>query len=660
MGKSGTKKKFIDKKNAVTYALMARPGADDEGGGGGPSNGSMLDGSVGGGGGGRGLGPGKDGDDSAPEPEGTQMWMRTDNNHTTRDVMAEASGDDGSVFNDSATETGTAYSGASGYSSMSNVTFIMGPHGPIPRRERLSREKRRELRELGFNPNDGYDYTRHLRQTGEGGGTMFVPTAKDHVRGVKDADGLRKSAKEEEVVYLREDVEANGMNGAAPISEKDGRLSKVREEETWTHEKIKAITDEMIYLAKDTTVANAIVARVTSAPRAGLAAAELEDMIAKMEEVELAEDQVLANLKEFADGGLGDLQDDFILQAMMGGGDDAPGVTGKREFPPIRLRYDDAEVEDELAQLEDIAEEDALEEEEEEIGQGGWYRGMGGPGSDAGTDRDVDEEDWEEGEEGEEGGKGSRRRDGYGAEARDVDDAFEAMAGGYDSEEIGELGEDDPRIFGHSEIDRFGHVMDEWRKDHGTEQYKSAADVYYEGATKETTISNKRGGRDDEYKQQYKSPADVYYDGATKPTDRDASAPRGGSRGDDDDDHDDGDNAAAANAAKVNGDGGGGGEGEKDGHAFGDDDAAYNDYGVRRPEAPKITDEDVSDARGAMIAIRKRAGLPLPEHLMREMTIGESGSSNGVPDNIARRYKTPKRNLGIFNPETPITYQLAP
>jgi protein LTV1 len=214
MGKTGTKKKFIDKKSAVTYALMARPGGDDEGGqggGGGPINGSMYDGSVGGGsvrGGGGGSvagGSGGGGGDASGGHEGpVQMWMRTDNNHRARDVMAEASGDDGSVFNESMTETGSQYSNMSGYS---NVTFIMGPNGPRPARERLSREKRRELRELGFNPNDGYDYTRHLRQVGEGGGTMFVPTAKDHVKGVKDPEtGLKKSAKEEEVVYLREDV----------------------------------------------------------------------------------------------------------------------------------------------------------------------------------------------------------------------------------------------------------------------------------------------------------------------------------------------------------------------------------------------------------------------------------------------------------------------
>ena len=59
----------------------------------------------------------------------------------------------------------------------------------------------------------------------------------------------------------------------------------------------------------------------------------------------------------------------------------------------------------------------------------------GAAGSDAGTDRDLDEDEW-----------ASSAAD-LGAEARDVDTLFEAMAHGYDSDEIGELDEDDPRIF---------------------------------------------------------------------------------------------------------------------------------------------------------------------------------------------------------------------
>lgn len=531
------KKAFIDKKNAVTYALMARPEGEE------------------------------DGDDAVdPATRGAQVWMRKDDNHHVRDALAEASGDDGSVFND-AFETGTTYSGATGmtgYSSMSNVTFIMGPNGPVPRRERLSREKRRELRELGFDPNDGYDYTRHLRRIGEGGGVMFVPTRKDHVKGVRDplvsAGGSGKRGADDEQVFLREDVERDGAAAVAIGDER--RRAEEEEEERWTHERVKAVTDEKVYVAKDDTVANAVVARKTSAPRAGVAATELQQMIAKMEEFELAGDDDLPDLREeFDDGGLGDLQDDFILQAMMGGGGDDDDESGgavpheQRQFPPIRLRYDDAEVEDQLATVEEAVEEEALEEEEARVGAGGWFGGGGGfgyAGSDAGTDRDLDEDDW------------VRERDDLGADARDVDERFEAMARGYDSDEIGELDEDDPRIFGHAELDRFGHVMDEFVKEHAKEQYRTAADVLEGGA-----------------------------------------------------------NADEMDAAERDRD-------------FFDDDGDERGGG---PRAPRVTEDDVEDAFGSMIATRRRAGLPLPEHLVKEMTLGDAPGSGGASDEVARRFE---------------------
>ena len=117
------KKSFIDKKNSVTYALMARPEGEAD--------------------------PSGEAQSSSP-----QVWMRKDRNHHARDALAEAGGgDDGSVFDESSMETGTTYSGATGYSaysSMSDVTFVMGPNGPVPRRERLSREKRRELRAVSY------------------------------------------------------------------------------------------------------------------------------------------------------------------------------------------------------------------------------------------------------------------------------------------------------------------------------------------------------------------------------------------------------------------------------------------------------------------------------------------------------------------------------
>ena len=40
-----------------------------------------------------------------------------------------------------------------------------------------------------------------------------------------------------------------------------------------------------------------------------------------------------------------------------------------------------------------------------------------------------------------------------------------------------------------------------------------------------------------------------------------------------------------------------------------------------------------------MIATRRRAGLPLPEHLAKEMTLGDASGSGGASDEVARRFE---------------------
>ena len=559
------KKAFIDKKNSVTYALMARPEAED-------------------------------GDESNPE-RGTQMWMRKDDNHHVRDALADAGGvDDGSVFDDSATETASAYSGYSNLSSMSNVTWIMTPNGPMPKRERLSREKRRELRELGFDPNDGYDYTRHLRKVGEGGGVMFVPTRKDHVKGVLGANesssvshgGSGKRGDDSERVFLREDVERDGA-AAVAITDDRVRAEEMEAEQRWTHERVKAITDERLYVAKNDVsggLLNAVVAKQTRAPSSGTAKLELEKMIEKMEEFELAEDEALPALDEFEDGGLGDLQDDFVLQAMMGDGDD--DAQPRTSFPPIRLRYDDNEVEDALATVEEIVEEDLLEEEEEGLANGGWFGGGGGggargPGSDAGTDRDLDEDEWAE-----------QRAADLGAEARDVDHMFEAMARGYDSDEIGELDEDDPRIFGHAELDRFGSVLEEFRAERRPEQYRTAAETARGGANADEFDRRNRELR--------KRDEDALFE---------------------DDGLDDVDMRREKAQPLLN---------------------DVDEDGIERskPAVPRITNDDVHDAFRAMVATRRRAGLEIPTDLMEKMGLEEEGEGSERredADAVARRFE---------------------
>ena len=562
------KKAFIDKKNSVTYALMARPEADE-------------------------------GDELNPE-RGQQMWMRKDDNHHVRDALADAGGvDDGSVFDDSATETASSYSEYSNLSSMSNVTWIMTPNGPMPRRERLSREKKRELRELGFDPNDGYDYTRHLRKIGEGGGTMFVPTRKDHVKGILGAEdevsngGSGKRGNDSERVFLREDVEREGA-AAVAITDDRARVEEAEAEQRWTHERVKAITDERVYVAKSDAgsgLLNAVVAKQTRAPSSGTAKNELESMIEKMEEFELAEDDALPALDEFGDGGLGDLQDDFILRAMGGdaeGPDEGGGAQQQSSFPPVRLRYDDAEVDRALETVEEMVEEDLLEEEEAGLANGGWFGGGArGPGSDAGTDRDLDEDEWAE-----------QRAADLGAEARDVDTMFEAMARGYDSDEIGELDEDDPRIFGHAELDRFGSVLEEFRAERRPEQYRTAAETARLGANAEEFDRRARESRQ---------------------------------RDDDALFEDDGLDDVDMRRAKP----------------LLDD---VDEDGIERskPAVPRVTNDDVHDAFRAMVATRRRAGLDDPTRLMADMGLDEepprpggapSERANEAPEPDARRFE---------------------
>ena len=164
------KESFIDKKNAVTYALMARPGAEedaasDERGGlvvprerrrRTAAAGSVL---------------------SGPRRERTRRRAGVDAQGQTTTTAPEIRWrrfrTTAACSNDAIVEAlvAGASDATSAYSMYSDVTFVMGPNGPVPRRERLSREKRRELRELGFDPQRRVTITPgNLRLTGEGGG----------------------------------------------------------------------------------------------------------------------------------------------------------------------------------------------------------------------------------------------------------------------------------------------------------------------------------------------------------------------------------------------------------------------------------------------------------------------------------------------------------
>lgn len=121
----GGKKKFIDKKNSVTFHLMARDSTDPV------------------------------------YTESDRVFVRVDNNPLSADSIFADSPDDPDA------EFDTEYAQDSGI---------------------LSDEVRKEILELGF-PDDGYNYLTHLREIkNSGGGSNFFTNPKfklEHVNDVK-------------------------------------------------------------------------------------------------------------------------------------------------------------------------------------------------------------------------------------------------------------------------------------------------------------------------------------------------------------------------------------------------------------------------------------------------------------------------------------------
>ena len=131
---------------------------------------------------------------------------------------------------------------------------------------------------------------------------MFVPTRKDHVKefGAGLGGRFRETRRTKNRCFS-----ARTSSATAPPPSSPGTSEGAEEEE----EEHGATSDQggdgrKVY-AKDDTVANAVVARKTSAPRAGVAATELERVIEKMEEFELRRRRSSDLREDFDDGGLG-------------------------------------------------------------------------------------------------------------------------------------------------------------------------------------------------------------------------------------------------------------------------------------------------------------------------------------------------------------------
>lgn len=135
----GKKKKFIDKKKAVTFQLFARDSSD-------PNY-------------------------SADTPGGDRVFVRVDNNPVAINIFGDQIDDD-SRFADAPDNDDESRPGCG--SSLNRVPATGAPSGAAP----LPDNVRRELLELGF-PDDGYNYLFHLREIrNTGGGASFYHNPK--------------------------------------------------------------------------------------------------------------------------------------------------------------------------------------------------------------------------------------------------------------------------------------------------------------------------------------------------------------------------------------------------------------------------------------------------------------------------------------------------
>eukprot|EP00897_Mesotaenium_endlicherianum_P005138 jgi/Mesen1/4652/ME000241S03687 len=298
----------------------------------------------------------------------------------------------------------------------------------------LSEEVRMEIVEMGF-PDDGYDYTQHLRAIG-GNKSLgaFLETEPEERRRLK-ADvkvGARTSACVGGCAY-----DASKVRVVPKESVPDGDAASLQ-----------------------------VVASVSSHTReirrrgAGASSALDADIAAALEDDNA---DVVGGSGGGSDAESGEeLEDDFVLRA------NAPDALEEGE-----------EGEEEEEEADDWSDEEGEEEgegEEEEGAEGEDDRGrrrgrtssraMAGGGSRGHKEEEEEEEeedDWEMDEDEDEGARGRGRAEERRRPPRLLDEQFDSLAmREYDDDELGELDEDDPAVRGHADVSQLGSILDEF------------------------------------------------------------------------------------------------------------------------------------------------------------------------------------------------------
>ena len=133
-------KKFIDKRKAATFQILARDSAEP-----GQSNG----------------------------PDSDHVFVRVDNNPVTIDGFGEGDNEDGNDSNDDSDSRFADAPEDGGLAVPAMPAWLLAERsGPLPD------HVRREILELGF-PDDGYNYLTHMREIkNRGGGSKYYENPK--------------------------------------------------------------------------------------------------------------------------------------------------------------------------------------------------------------------------------------------------------------------------------------------------------------------------------------------------------------------------------------------------------------------------------------------------------------------------------------------------
>jgi len=269
----------------------------------------------------------------------------------------------------------------------------------IPDKQLMERDEmtRHEILELGF-PDDGYDYNQHLRSIGNNGGdTMFVPSKPAERRAL----AVDKRAYDASRLAS---VPADAFDPEASLAPAKGASAKPRAEEgTLSHE---------------------------------------------LAQLELAMDSDLEEEEDWV------LNDDFVANALqLGAGEEAGASSSSRGFK--FATRDDEQAGSSTGPAAGAAARGQAAEKQEEGGDDDCDDDY------AGLSSSDDDEDASSDAEPARTHPGASRAAGEHAQPSVLESAFERLAMDYDSDDIGEL-EEDQRARGKNDVAAFAHVLDEF------------------------------------------------------------------------------------------------------------------------------------------------------------------------------------------------------